>query len=58
MVDAGIPVVVGIDTFNPVLELAANAFNRIFLSSLLNGWDIKYSFNQGINYVRSSEYDR
>jgi hypothetical protein len=55
MVDAGISVVVGIETFHPVAEIAANAFNRIFLSSLLNGWNIKYSFNQGINYVRSSE---
>ena len=55
MVDAGIPVVVGINTLYPIAEIAANAFNRMLLSSLLNEFSIKYSFNQGINYVRSSE---
>ena len=57
MINAGIPVVIGINTLYTVAEIAANAFNRILLCRLLNGWSIKYSFNQALNYVRSSEYD-
>ena len=57
MFEAGIPVVVSINTSCYVLEKAAYAFNRTFLSSLLNEKTIEYSFKQGKNNVESSNYN-
>lgn len=55
--DAGIPAVVGIHTSVEILEIAAFAFNRIFLFSLLEGMKTGEAFNMGIGNVSSANQE-
>jgi hypothetical protein len=51
MVNAGIPVVIGINTAVGVIEKAAYAFNKSFLANLLEGRTIQKAYKFGTNRV-------
>lgn len=53
--EAGIPVVVSINTQSKVLEKAAYTFNKMFLEQLVAGKSPKEAFDVGLANVRSSE---